>query len=357
MFHRHSLGGANPFAPALIVVLLFVAGPAQARGGSTASGTSNKLNPAISLNALFLGELTDPREETDGLSAEELELIVTSVVDPHFKAFANVSFTPDRSGPESEVALEEGFVRVMGLPEGVGLRVGRFLLPMGRHNQLHTHQFPFITAPRAVEAVLGEESVGDVGVEASYSPLLPWYVNLRVYGSDGASDAFDRDGRDLVYGGRVENLWDLGEATTLEISASALSGSKASHRRILYGGDIRLKWKNIRKTYGRAFTWVTEFLGDHIPGHPEESGVYTLALYRFARRWWAGGGYSWDSSASAPGDRGSENEARLQLAWVPSEFSGLRTELGWLDPLERRRELTARVQLNFTIGAHPAHQY
>jgi len=350
-----------PALAALVTFLLFFPGGLAAApvGGSTATGTSNKMNPALSLNGLFLAGWSDPAGSADGIKAQEFELVASSIVDPYFKAFANVAFDPDPAGGEAGVAVEEGYVRVLGMPEGFGLRGGRFYLPMGRHNQLHSHQFPLINAPRAVQRTLGDESVGDVGVELEYAPLLPWYVNVRLTGTDGANGLFDGESRDMAAGARLENLWDVGESATFEVAGSVLNGPiPDGDRRTLYGADARLKWHDPRKTYGKVVTWTNELLVDHVPGRKDVSGAYSILQVRFARLWWAGAGYSWDSLVpDGLARRTSENEARLQLAWVPSEFSAVRGEIGWTDPAEGDRELTAQLQLNFTIGAHPAHKY
>ena len=91
---------------------------------------------------------------------------------------------------------------------------------------------------------------------------------------------------------------------------------------------------------------------------PDRVGVYTLAQYRMSRRWWIEGGYSWLSQdLEETGTRERAHEIRGQLAFVPSAFSALRAELTWRDPIVGERELAALLQLNFTIGSHPAHRY
>ena len=333
---------------------------AQSAGGTTASGVSNALNPAISVNGLFLGTWSDPSSPDEGLQVQEVEMAMTSVVDPYFKANVIVAFDPDRSGPGSDVALEEAYATMSSLPAGWGLEVGRFLIPFGRHNQLHTHVFPFVDAPHAITAILGPESQSDVGVELSYAPLVPWYLNLRMYGGDGATeDVFGGDSKELAAGGRVENLWDLSEATTFEAAGSYMNGpGPDGGRRQLWGADLRLKYRDQRQTQGRAWEGVVELVEDAPEVAPDHAGVYALLRTRIARRFWVGAGYDWLSTPSeVTGLRGSEHEAKGQLAFIPSEFSAVRMDLGWRDRLDTERELFAELQFNVTIGSHPAHAY
>jgi hypothetical protein len=333
---------------------------AQSAGGTTASGVSNALNPAISVNGLFLGHWSDPALPENGLEVQEVEMALTSIVDPYFKANVFVAFDPDKSGPGSEVALEEAYATMTSLPSGWGLRAGRFLIPFGRHNQLHTHAFPFVEVPHSIEAILGPESQSDVGLEASYAPLVPWYLNLRVYAGDGAAeDVFGGDSQELAGGGRVENLWDLSEATTLEAAASYLNGpAPDGGRRQLWGADLRIKNRDPRQTQGHAWEGVVEWVEDAPENRPDHAAVYAFLRTRFARRFWLGAGYDWLSTPSeVTGRRGSEHEAKGQLAFIPSEFSAVRMDLGWRDRLDAERELFAELQFNVTIGSHPAHAY
>ncbi|HET9234492.1 MAG TPA: hypothetical protein VFP10_10155 [Candidatus Eisenbacteria bacterium] len=343
-----------------VVSLLAPAAEAQGQSGTTASGVSNALNPAISVNGLFLGQWSDPDQTEDGFTVQEVELAMTSVVDPYFKANVFVAFEPEPSEPGAEVVIEEAYATTTFLPAGWGLTVGRFLIPLGRHNQLHAHAFPFVDPPHAWREILGPESQSDVGVELSYAPLVPWYMNLRAYGGDGsAEDVFDGESRDLAGGGRLENLWDLSEATTLEAGASYLNGpAPEDGRRQLWGADLRLKSRDPRQAQGHAWEGVVELVNDAPEFAPDQTGVYALVRMRVARRFWLGAGYDWLSTVSdSTGVRGSEHEVKGQLAFIPSEFSAVRVDAGWRDRLDMDRELFARAQLNITIGSHPAHAY
>jgi hypothetical protein len=339
------------------LAVLLVPAFALAQEGTTVTGVSNAFNPALSANALFLGSWRDPGTDADGLKVQEVELALSSVVDPYLKADVYVAFEPAPDGPDVEVvALEEAFVRTTALPAGLEVKGGRFLIPFGRHNQLHAHAFPFVEAPLALRSILGEESASDVGVEAAYAPLVPWFLNLRVFAGDGAvEDVFDGESRDLAAGARVENLWDLSDATTLEGAVSVWDGPAAAGRRTLVDADVRVKYRDPRKAHGHVLEWTTELLLDPY-GEGDPAGAYSLLRYRVARTWWLGAGYSLVSRIpEGGGDRGRDHEVRGQVAFAPSEFSALRAELVWMDPADGDRELAVEAQLNVTLGSHPAH--
>lgn len=344
-----------------VAALLSFAGAVCAQGGgsTTTTGTSNKFNPALSVNSLFLASWHDPASDLDGFKAQEIEVAMSAVVDPYFSADVFVAYEPDPEGPEAGLALEEVYARALALPAGWGLRAGRFFIPFGRHNQLHTHVFPFVEAPLAIRSILGEESAGDVAIEGSYLPDLDWFLNLIAYVGDGAVEGvFDGESRELAAGARAEGLWDLSEATTLESGLSFWDGPIEDGRRTFLGADVRVKYVDIRRSQGAIVDWITEFIIDSAAGREDQRGLYSLVRYRFLRRWWMEGGYSLYSfrTEGAP-ERFSDHEIRTQIAFAMSEFSALRLDLSWLNPAGSEREFAAQLQFNFNIGSHPAHTY
>ena len=71
-----------------------------------------------------------------------------------------------------------------------------------------------------------------------------------------------------------------------------------------------------------------------------------------SRRWWIQGRY--DLLGVATGG----NDSRLSglVAFVPSEFSALRLQYSQLDE-DGDIVHQLLLQLNFTVGSHPAHRY
>lgn len=354
---------------------------------------SNLFNPAISVNTLFLGAWSDaaaPDEEAgtrDGLTFQEGEIVFTSVVDPYFQAF--VTFA---ASPEEGAGFEETYVTATNLPRGLGLRAGKFLLPFGKHNDLHLHAYPFVSAPIGQSGIFGPEGANDVGVALSYLLPASFYFDLTGYVVDGQAEIFDPDASRLAVGGRASALVDLSPAATLEFGASGMNGpaeigadSVLTARRstagfadgerdgerdaesaTLFGGDLTFKWQDPSQTNGRAFVWQNEWIaGDYDRGTADRRGLYSLARYRALRRTWIGGGYSRFVEKDAVLDAelnatdSSVSEVRAQLAFTSSEFSLLRLEVRRqsFDPGDVPPEWSAFLQLNYTIGSHPAHKY
>lgn len=382
--------------------------PASAQtGSSTATGISNTMNPAISVNGLFWGLVSRDSDEPElnRIALQEAEAQFTSIVDPFWKANLVVAIHPAHSHAHAEEAatakqdeaheqeaaqyvlhVEEAYIDGRSLPAGFALRLGKFFLPFGKHIPLHTHQFPFVEAPVGVSAFLGAHSLSETGAQVIASVPLPWYSDLKVYGVNGDADIFDSGNRDLAFGGRLTNLWDLTLASTLELSGSWLHGPGGAHPGEfkdldVYGIDLTYKWVSPRRSKGPAVTLQGELILPRAEEHPgEPTGWYALAQYRIHRNWWLGLTYG-----QADGDlahdhlhqneksdalqvlqehehaayfAGDMTEYKFNMTFVPSEFSALRAEIAYFDDQHGDTDdLRFAIQWNFTIGSHPAHLY
>jgi len=361
---------------------------------TSVTGISSDFNPAISVNTLLLGRLAEETTEPayNGMDLQESEIQISSIVDPYWKADLVLAFHPGHEGEGYETDVEVARVSAQQLPGGFGLDLGRDYLPFGKHAPLHTHQFAFVESPAAVSTFLGDHSLAETGLRLSHELPLPWYADAVVYGVGGASGIFDAEFRDPAYGARWTNLLETGDSATLELGGSWLHGRMAPGYLMLeeghethgaldvFGADLTWKWIDSRASRGRALTLTGEvILPRPEAGADSPLGWYAIAQYRFARNWWLGvtaGGLDRDL---APDDEhgaeaGDEHEhdhehespfawervieAKANLTWAPSEFSSVRLEAArYEDPDSDRYDTVLSLQVNFTIGSHPAHLY
>jgi hypothetical protein len=330
------------------------------------------MNPAVSANGLFVAEHSDDITSGDvnGCRMQEAELQLSSVVDPFWKADIIFTFAPGFGGEEDEAGVEQAVLESTAMPYGLGLRLGKFFLPFGKHTPLHTHQFAFVRAPAPVRAFLGDDGPTDTGIELTYMPDLPWYSELTLYGIDGNNAIMDGNNGGLGWGARWSNLWDVSEGGTLELGVSGLTGPQlaeeaAAGRTDLYGLDLTYKWASWTRSQGPALNLTAELILPHREtGAGDPRGVYGIAQYRFARQWWLGlsAGTVVDGWRNIAGDARDGlrdyREYKANLTLTPSEFSALRGEVSYLeDPDGGYEDLRFSLQWNFTIGAHPAHLY
>jgi len=361
---RHAILG-------FLFLLLFV--PAAISGqSSTASGVSNKMNPALSVNGLFLAKKSQDRHgvEYNSISLQEAEMHVSSVVDPFWKANVIFSVYPEDAGSAYGIGVEEASLESTSLPVGFNVTLGKFFVPFGKHSPLHTHHFPFVDAPVGVRTFLGE-GLTDCGAMLTATLPLNWYSDAVVYCLDGSTETFDAGSTDVSFGGRITNFWDLSENATLELGGSALSGPASvdyfgwGGRVTVYGVDLTYKWICGTKSHGPALTVQGEFILPDLSGdYNQPSGWYALSQYRFHHNWWVGACHGMANANIKTGRDDQDllsvktRESKLNLTFAPSEFSALRAEIAYVDDqVEDIDDFSFRLQWNFTIGSHPAHRY
>ena len=350
--------------------------PVWAQSSAGATGVSPASNPAISINGLFLGAITsragaeaeaeeDHREEEsshahghsgaeEGMQVQEVEVQFGSFVDPYLKADVILAM----HGTEG-IELEEGFVTTLGLGTGLSLKAGKFYADFGKHNLLHTHLFQFVDPPLVATRLLGAEGLNEVGAGLSWLVPASWYVELSGQVLNGDNEVFaGPNGEDLAYLGHVKSFWDLGASTTLELGGSYAAGkNRFDELSRLAGGDLTLRWRPARRAVYRSLTLQAEYLyasRDQGALRNEEGGLYALAQYQFARRWWGQARYD---LVGLPKEA-EERDYRVSglLAFAASEFSALRLQYNRLHEVGEGID-EFFLQFNFTIGSHPAHRY
>jgi len=348
------------------------AAPAPA---STAKGISNAFNPAISVNALFGGGYSTSPETTrqltnpdfhNGFNFQEAEFQFTADVDPYWKA--NFILAVDRAG---NAELEEGYVTSEQLPydllpRDTSLKLGKFFAGFGKHNLLHAHQFPFIDRPLINQATFGDEGLKEPGLGLSYLLPTSWFSELTFQGLAGENESLFRAGEESkrrgAYLGRWKNFFDVSDSTTLELGNSYIAGrnSDAGHRLSqAIGVDLTMKWRPLRQATEKGLVWQNEYIyfsrdRERDPAS-RGGGLYSSLQYQFARNWWIQGRY--DLLGVPKLDDGRKNRWTTLLALVPSEFSTLRLQHSYTTQTRGKSVNEILLQMNFTIGSHPAHQY
>ncbi|MBT5469515.1 MAG: hypothetical protein HOK41_02830 [Nitrospina sp.] len=329
---------------------------------STATGLSNRFNPALSVNGLFLGTYNDEgnydssKEVRTGVKIQELEIRMAAYVDTFLRADITLAFE-GTSNFEVEEAIAEAL-----LSKNLSFRAGKFLTPFGKHNQLHTHAYPFIDLPVVSEEILGEEGLNEIGVGASYFLPTNWFSEITFQVLEGANtNQFNGPaGSDFAYLIRQNNLWDLNEETTMELGASYVTGknslsppSSFDNKTQLLGADLTFKWKPTGREAYKTWIWQTEFIGSF--REQTQEGWYTSLQHQFAKTWWVQGRYSGYTIPNGI-NKEDKNQWSALLAWVPSEFSAVRLQYNHLNQATAD-ENQVLLQLNFTLGSHPAHKY
>src|SRR6185369_5718381 len=179
---------------------------------------------------------------------------------------------------------------------------------------------------------------------------------------------------DVATVGHLRAYRDLSESTNIDIGGSYARGHSpfGNGTNQLFGADLTLRWKPLRRAIyhsfvGRSeFVWarttVSQLAGDFSQTQPavvkttsRPFGFYVSGDYQFARRWFLGGRF--DRSARQLNAREHDIGGSLILTYWPSEFSQIR---GQLRRTRYGDSFTANellIQLQFSMGAHGAHPF
>lgn len=352
-----------------IFILCFVTAGAQ-------TSTSSRMNPDISVNGLLMGRFGESgndhkAEEKNGFQLQELEVRFTSNIDAYLRGDVILAIHPEESEDPNEesghasyvLEPEEAFVETLSLPS-VTLRAGKFYALWGRHNQLHTHAFPFIDAPLVNTQLYGDEGFNDVGVAISYLVPFPWFFEVTAQGfSSQNENLFHTNSQDDVVGVyALKSLWDLSASTTFEWDLGYGHGRNQLGRlNHIYNSALTIKWRPIEKSTNQSVSFTTEYhqaqeVLDEDVSLGRQGGLSSWIQYQMKRHWWvqARGEYL---GLPQP-EVGITRRYSTLIGYVPTEFSAFRVQYDWKrDPTEEKDEQVVTLQLNVSMGSHPAHNY
>ncbi len=333
---------------------------APAAAPSQPAAGSNAFNPDISVIANFVAAAgKNPNAGERSLQLREVELSFRSVVDSYARADFFLAASPEG------VEIEEGYITFTSLPASLLLKAGKMRAQFGKVNTLHTHAMPSADRPLVTQNLVGdEEGISDSGVSLSrliQNPLAFLEVTGEVFSGD--SLVFQSDQRSkLNYVGRLRAYRDLTESANVDLGGSVAWGPTdigPDANRRLVGVDATFRYRPLRRAIYRRFQARTELVWSRqdMPGATAASafGLYGLAEYQFARRWYLGGRVDRSERALDPALR--DSGASAFLSFWPSEFSQLRGQYRHTRYGEGRRAHEFLFQLSFGIGAHGAHVF
>lgn len=289
-----------------------------------------------------------------GLTLQEIEVVLQSVVDAYFRADVFLSFH------ETGVELEEGYFTTLGLPKGFQIRGGKILLPLGRHNPKHLHTWDFGDNMLVTKYFLSPEGLSELGIELSYLFPTPFFLQIQGTFSNGdnATSFGGSRKQDFIYQGRLSASFDPTPNTTLLLGASGATGFNGTglgNQTNLIGGDLLIKWKP--KDH-RGLTWQSEYFYRQMetPGaNQKDGGFYSYVDWQFAKRWHAGLRY--DQMGLPEALIANEWRVTPALTFNPTEFSRIRLQYEYDKTVNVRGVHAAFVQFQYSMGPHGAHPF
>ena len=359
------------------------------------------LNPEISVNADIFGHVNKDDVSENNFFAREFEVSIISNLDPFSRAKvflshhgAGAEIAPFEEGEDAHAheeeagggfAVEEGYVEWVGLPGGLGLKLGKFFQQFGQLNRWHGHALPFQTRSFPHLAFIGEESLAQSGVSVHW--LAPiggqsgtYEATVEVTRSDNET-LFGEVG-DLSVLGHLNGFWNLSASTDFDLGLSWIRGTYMDDHnagdRDLYGAEMAFTWRPPGQSRYRGFTLrggVMALNGlisgeehEHEDDEPESGDEVSALADERAMGWWGAGELRLSQSWLVGGrfDHVEHPEDTSETAWVmsptltwwQSEFVRLRLEYDLLGrSFSPTNEGRLFIQVTMAMGPHKHETY
>lgn len=343
----------------------------------------------------------------EGFNLRHLELMLSTDVDPYFKAWAIVAVA------EEGAELEEAVFQTTSLPYGLQLKGGKFFSDFSRLNAQHPHEWNFGDAPLIHRLLLGDHGLNEKGLQLSWLAPTPFFLtlgiealqgeneNLFAYVADEDDPLPERAGPRLfvgwakigpplesphalqlgVFGARgVHQEAHLGPDGESDPGSHWLSGHQW-----LAGADLVYRYTPNTK-YGSGWLTVEAgylyrdrdieliahnnpavagLLGRSLTG--QQDGFYAQVTYGFAPRWRLGlRGEAVGLTNRTTNPEGEREEGDVShrgsamVDWTLTEFSRLRLQYNrgrYATEESRENANEIFLQAIFSFGAHGAHNF
>ena len=358
------------------------------------------LNPEISVNADLFGHLNKDDVKENNFFPREFEVSLISNLDPFSRArvflshhaagaeiapFEDAGHAHAHEEGEGGFAVEEGYVEWVGLPGGLGLKLGKFFQQFGQLNRWHAHALPFQTRSFPHLAFIGEEALAQSGVSvhwlAPFGGLGGTYETTVEVTRSGNETLFGEAG-DVSVLGHLNGFWNLSESTDFDLGLSWLRGTyEDDHNagdRGLYGAEMAFTWRPPGQSRYRGFTLrggvmalnglISEEEHDNEDDEPESEDVVSPLADERAMGWWSAGelrlSQSWLVGArfdrvQHPGNTGETAWiVSPTLTWWQSEYVRLRLEYDMIGrSFAPAREGRLFFQVTMAMGPHKHETY
>lgn len=326
------------------------------------------LNFSAALDAVAPINFDD--DSNNQLQIRSAEFMIYGAVDPYFDAVIN--FAAHNEDGEYKAELHEGYIGSTKLFPGFRFKAGTFFLGVGRLNQFHQHDWPFISAPRVQSEFFAEEGIHDTGLEMSY--LLPTdsYWDITVGVTDGyqwGEGSVREKPRSPVYYIHPVTFIDLGSDKGLQVGFNYLGRTDAQGLQTqLSGMDFVFKQKEGK--FNRWFLQSEIWYQNQNSGSTDRSekmGAYIYPEHGFNQNWALGLRMDAFTDLSQTFAGTNDKQNNLDYAFVPtltyktSEFATWRVAYTHevQNVSQEADKINRKIEFQFIaiLGAHPAHAF
>jgi hypothetical protein len=354
------------------------AAPTGTEDGGSRTGNLQLLNPEISVTGDIVGNLVSPDGGSTSLTAvpREFEFSFQAALDPYTRAkvfiakeeeFEVAGFDaadfgaplPDPSAPaaaeEDEhggFTIEEGYMYWVGLPGGIGLKVGKFRQNIGLYNRWHTHALKEVERPLATMAFLGEDGLIQTGAAVTLPSFTvgPATQTLVAEVTRGSNEVLFFGGTDLSYLSRFQSFWDLGGVGYMQFGTTGLVGQNDAVSTKLVAFDFALQMSPPGQSKYREFSLKGEWYlaeREESVGTGTGKGGYLQANYKASRSWTLG---VRADHADGFGPQPTIVQFVPSVTWWQSEWVYVRMQYNNLRPRGMGANHTLLIQFVWAVG-------
>lgn len=346
-----------------LLQLLLLSSIALSCGAWADDGTGLQISASVDL--VGQAGLKGNSGASNKLSPRGVEFMLAAPADHLFDGV--ISFAAHDEGGIPMPELHEGWIGSTKLIPRSRFRLGQYFLGVGRLNQFHQHDWPFITAPKVQNDFFAFEGVLDTGLEYSYLLPLPFFLEITggvtngfIFGHDHSAGKRPMFPTHYV---RTATFFDMPSDGGAQLGLNYLGRRDDANTRMrLLGVDFTSKWK--------AAT-VTDMLIQAEVWHRSLAATNALGLYVYPQKYVGGNlflGFRVDYFSTLNlQDALGRNQKNYEISFVPtltyrsSEFATFRLAYNFKNEYLVDRFLPSahmvEGQAVFIIGAHPAHDF
>ena len=372
---------------------------AGSSGGSAQGPVNARLLPDISAVGDFVADLSPKgstqEDRSKRVAIREVELAFQAAVDPYFRGdiFLGIS-------DEEGIGIEQAFLTTTAFPKQVELKLGRFLMPVGKINLTHRHDLHTIEYPWLNQMLFGPEGLKGTGLAASrvFAPFGFFQeINLTAVDRFGegpedlqVAEPLNKELSGLTYSARLRNYWDISESTNFELAATALTSKREQSitpvddvnavgaRQTLVGADVTFRWRPLQQGLYKSFIFQAEWmrqLNEKDPELPTSTSPveffgpttdinagYAFARTQITRRGFLGARYDFVESYDTAVEP-DFHAASGYFEFFPSDFSKLLAGYervlkgGGRGGFDADKVDRIILQASFSIGPHKPHPF
>ena len=366
--------------------------PPTVSTGAVQGPINPRLLPDISAVGDLVGDLTpkhSTQEDQSRFGVREVELAFQAAVDPFFRSDVFLGLSD-----LEKVSIEQAYLTSTALPYGLEVRLGRYLMPVGKQNTTHRHDLHTVEYPYVVQRFFSPDGLKGTGVWLSkiFSPF-GFYQEVQLTAVDRFGEApealttavpVNKRLGDIGYSARLRNYWDLSQSTNIELSGSAVTGKREEPllepvgevnavgvRQTVVGGDLTFRWRPLQQGLYKSFILQTEFMRELNPRNPsladvgapasfagltkDLNGAYVFARYQLSQRVFLGSRYDYVQDPQLDGN--TLNAVSGVLEFFPSEFSKLVAQYERTMPTGAEKLNRILLQASFALGPHKPHPF